>query len=54
MLRKESDRKDSVAKKISSRVPQGAWRQGELIGGKPQVVKYLTLSLVSCETVAGH
>jgi hypothetical protein len=28
--------------KISGRDPQGAWRQDELIGGKPPVVK-LTL-----------
>jgi hypothetical protein len=26
-------------KKISGRQPQGAWRQNELIGGKPPVVK---------------
>jgi hypothetical protein len=26
-------------KKISDRGSQGAWRQDELIGGKPQVVK---------------
>ena len=25
--------------KISGRDPQGAWRQDELIGGKPQIVK---------------
>jgi hypothetical protein len=26
-------------KEISGRDPQGAWRQDELIGGKPSVVK---------------
>jgi hypothetical protein len=26
-------------KKVSSRDPHGAWRQDELIGGKPRVVK---------------
>jgi hypothetical protein len=32
--------KGSVAKKnIAGRDPQGAWRQDELIGGKPPVVK---------------
>jgi hypothetical protein len=36
MLHKDYDRKGSVAKKISGRDPQGAWRQDELIGGKPQ------------------
>jgi hypothetical protein len=29
----------SSVEKISGRGPQGAWRQDELIGGKPQVVK---------------
>jgi hypothetical protein len=38
MLRKDYDRKDSV-KKISGREPQGDWRQDELIGGTPPVVK---------------
>jgi hypothetical protein len=34
--------KSSVEKnKISGRDPQGVWRQNELIGGKPQVVKEL-------------
>jgi hypothetical protein len=28
-----------LQKKISRREPQGAWRQDELIGGKPPVVK---------------
>jgi hypothetical protein len=32
------DRKGSVEKK-SGREPQGAWRQVELIGGEPPVVK---------------
>jgi hypothetical protein len=39
MLHKNYDCQDSVAKKISGRKPQGAWRQDELIGGKPSVVK---------------
>jgi hypothetical protein len=40
MLHKDYDRKDSVPKKEnSSRVPQGAWCQDELIGGKLPVVK---------------
>jgi hypothetical protein len=39
MLRKDYDLKDSVAKKISGRESQGAWRQDELIGCKPPVVK---------------
>jgi hypothetical protein len=38
MLQKEYDRKGSV-EKISGRAPRGACRQGELIGGKPLVVK---------------
>jgi hypothetical protein len=33
------DRKGSAAKYISGREAQGAWRQDELIGGKPLVVK---------------
>jgi hypothetical protein len=36
---KDYDRGDSVAKKISDRDTQGAWRQDELIGSKTQVVK---------------
>jgi hypothetical protein len=28
-------------KKVAGRDPQGAWRQDELIGGKPPVVKEL-------------
>jgi hypothetical protein len=40
MLHKDYDRKGSVEKeKISSRESQGAWRQGELIGGKLPVAK---------------
>jgi hypothetical protein len=42
MLHKDYDRKDSV-KKISGRGSQGAWRQDELIDGKPPVVKWLWL-----------
>jgi hypothetical protein len=38
MLYKDYDRKGSV-KKIFGLEPQGAWRQDELIGGKPPVVK---------------
>jgi hypothetical protein len=34
-----------LQKKISDREPQGAWRQDELIGGKPPVVKLLWLGL---------
>jgi hypothetical protein len=43
MLHKDYYRKGSVEKKISGREPQGAWRQDELIGGKPPVVT-LTLT----------
>jgi hypothetical protein len=40
MLHKGYDGKDSVEKKnISDRGSQGAWRQDELIGGRPPVVK---------------
>jgi hypothetical protein len=39
MLHKDYDRKGSVEKRISGHEPQGAWRQDELIGGKPPVVK---------------
>jgi hypothetical protein len=38
MLHKDYDRKCLVEKKISDRDPQGAWREDELIGGKPPVV----------------
>jgi hypothetical protein len=41
MLHKNYDRKGSVAKtkKFSGHEPQEAWRQDQLIGGKPPVVK---------------
>jgi hypothetical protein len=40
MLHTDYNRKGSVAKKKKSgRDPQGAWRQDELIGGKPPVVQ---------------
>jgi hypothetical protein len=39
MLRKDYDRKCSVVKKNAGREYKGAWRQDELIGGKPPVVK---------------
>jgi hypothetical protein len=39
MLHKDNDRKGSVKRKISGRVFPEAWRQDELIGGKPPVVK---------------
>jgi hypothetical protein len=40
MLHKDCGRKDSVAKKKNSGYePQDAWRQDELIGGKPTVAK---------------
>jgi hypothetical protein len=40
MLHKDYCLKDLVEKKkISGRESQGAWRQDELIGGKPPVVK---------------
>jgi hypothetical protein len=46
MLHKHNDLKGSVAKKkIFRRDPQGAWRQDELIGGKPPVVNELWLWL---------
>jgi hypothetical protein len=38
MFNKDYDRKGSVANKISGRDSRGAWRQDELIGGKPTVV----------------
>jgi hypothetical protein len=38
MLHKDYYRKSSV-EKISGRESQGAWRQEELIDGKPSVVK---------------
>jgi hypothetical protein len=39
MLRKGYDHKGSVAKKISGRESQEAWRQDELIDAKPAVIK---------------
>jgi hypothetical protein len=39
MLHKDNDSKGSVEKKIFGRESQGVWRQDELIGGKPPVVK---------------
>jgi hypothetical protein len=39
MLHMDYTRKCSVEKKISGREPQGAYRQDELIGGKPPVAK---------------
>jgi hypothetical protein len=41
MLHKDYVRKESVAKEISGRDPQEAWRQDELICGKPPVLKQL-------------
>jgi hypothetical protein len=39
MLYNDYDRKGSDDKIKSPRDPQGAWRQDELIGGKPPVAK---------------
>jgi hypothetical protein len=39
MLHKDYYRKGSVQKKNSAPESKGAWRQDELIGGKPPVVK---------------
>jgi hypothetical protein len=39
MLHKDYDLKDSVENKIGGPTSQGAWRQDELIGGKPPLVK---------------
>jgi hypothetical protein len=39
MLHKDYGRKDSVEKKICGRETEGAWRQDELIGGKPPGVR---------------
>jgi hypothetical protein len=39
MLRKDYNHKRSVAKKKTVREPQEAWRQDEMIGVKPPVVK---------------
>jgi hypothetical protein len=41
MLHKDYGRKGSVEKKMAGRDSQGAWRQDEVIGGKPPVVKQL-------------
>jgi hypothetical protein len=38
-LHKDYDSKGSVEKKIPGRGSQGTWRQDELFGGKPPVVK---------------
>jgi hypothetical protein len=38
MLRKDFNR-NQLENKITGRDPQGACRQGELVGGKPAVVK---------------
>jgi hypothetical protein len=43
MLHKDYNRTGLVAKKISGREPQGTWRQDELIGIKPTVVKWSEL-----------
>jgi hypothetical protein len=39
MLHKDHDHKGSVEEKISGHDSQRAWRQDELIGGKPPVIK---------------
>jgi hypothetical protein len=39
MLQKDYDRKGPVEIKTYGRECQGAWRQDEVIGGKPPVVK---------------
>jgi hypothetical protein len=39
MLHKDYYRKSSTGKDISGRGSEGAWRQDELMGGKPPVVK---------------
>jgi hypothetical protein len=41
MLHKDDNRKGSVEKKIDGRKSQEAWRQDELVAGKPPVVKWL-------------
>jgi hypothetical protein len=40
LLHKDYYRRSSAEKKKSGRGSQGAWRQDELIGGKPPVVKW--------------
>jgi hypothetical protein len=39
MLHKDHDRKGSIEKKVAGRESQEVWRQDEMIGGKPPVVK---------------
>jgi hypothetical protein len=39
LLQKDYDRKVSVKRKIADHDSQGAWRQDELISGKPPAVK---------------
>jgi hypothetical protein len=39
MFHKDYDRKGSIANKVPGSEPQGIWRQDELFGGKPSVVK---------------
>jgi hypothetical protein len=39
MLRKDYDRRYLIGKRNSGPESQGAWRQDEMIGGKPTVVK---------------
>jgi hypothetical protein len=52
MLQKDCDRKGWVDKKKSAgRETQGACRQDELIGGKPPVVKKLTLTLTDSSQI---
>jgi hypothetical protein len=46
LLHKDYEGNGSVAKKNSGREPQEAWRQDELIDGKPTVVKWLWLFTV--------
>jgi hypothetical protein len=41
MLHNDYDREGLVENKFSGRESQGVWRQDELIGGKPTVVKLL-------------
>jgi hypothetical protein len=55
MLHKDYNCKSSVGKEICGRGSQGAWRQDELIGGKPPVVKklWLWLWLDSVENMKG-
>jgi hypothetical protein len=50
MLHKDYCRKISVGE-ISGRGSLGTWRQNELIGCKPPVVKQLWLSVLSCNRI---